>query len=142
MNAPTLQPDRSKPYSHLVTGVVLRAYAAHRTHRSSTEAKHASQLLLRSLFKKDSYRDRGTPEYWLRFNYPFWFTDLISVTDSLSRIGISKDEPRMTQAVEWFVTNQLDNGRWQLKILKNAKRYDTDLWLDLSICRVLQRLYS
>ena len=142
MKTATLQPDRSKPYSHLVTGVVLRAYAAHGVHQNSTEAREAGNLLLSSFFKKDNYPDRGNPEFWLKFTYPFWFTDLISATDSLSRLGFSKDEPQVERAIEWFIDNQLASGCWQLRILKNGREFPTGLWLDLSICRVLQRLFE
>src|SRR5581483_5187676 len=53
MEEPTLQPDKSQPLSHLVTGVVLRAYAAHPVYRNSAEAQKAGELLLSRLFKKD-----------------------------------------------------------------------------------------
>lgn len=140
MNSATLEPDRSKPSSHLVTGVVLRAYASHRVYRSSPEAQTAGKLLLGSLFKKDNYLDRGAAIFWLKFTYPFWFTDLISATDSLSRLGFSKDEPQIKRAVQWFVDNQQSNGLWKLKTLKNQKKYQTDLWLSLAICRILKQL--
>jgi hypothetical protein len=140
MQAPTLQPDRSKPFSHLITGVVLRAYAAHPTYRHASEAHTAGKLLLSHSFKKDNYPDRSSPEYWLRFTYPFWFTDLISATDSLSRLGFTKEEPAIARAVEWFVAHQDRSGLWKLKTLKNQKKYRTDLWLSLAICRILKRL--
>jgi hypothetical protein len=142
MNAQTLEPDRSKPFSHLITGVVLRAYAAHPTYRHSVEAKLNGNLLLSHLFKKDNYPDRSSPNYWLRFTYPFWFTDLISATDSLSKLGFQKEEPGIAQAIQWFVAHQQSSGLWQLKTLKNQKKYQTDLWLSLAICRILKRLYA
>lgn len=142
MQAQTLQPNRSKPFSHLITGVVLRAYAAHPTYRHSDEAKLAGKLLLSHLFKKDNYPDRSSPEYWLRFTYPFWFTDLVSATDSLSRLGFAKEEPGIAEAIDWFIAHQHDSGLWKLKTLKNQKKYHTDLWISLAICRVLKRLYA
>jgi hypothetical protein len=140
MNAQTLQPDRTKPFSHLITGVVLRAYAAHPTYRQSVEAKLAGKLLLSHFFKKDNYPDRSSPDYWLRFTFPFWFTDLISATDSLSKLGFKKEEPGIAEAIQWFVTHQQSSGLWKLKTLKNQKKYHTDLWISLAICRVLKRL--
>lgn len=140
MKTETLQPDRSKPFSHLITGVVLRAYGAHKTHCHSAEAQKAGKLLLASLFKNDSYPDRGTADFWLRFTYPFWFTDLISATDSLAKLGFSPDEPQIKKAIQWFEDNQNANGLWQLKTLKNQKKFDNDLWISLSICRVLKQL--
>jgi hypothetical protein len=138
----TLPPDRSKPFSHLVTGVVLRAYAAHGKYRNSPEAQKAGELLLSRLFKKDNYTDRGSADYWLKFTYPFWFTDLISAMDTLSKLGFKKDEPQMDKAVEWFGAHQHESGLWKLKILKNKTEYETGLWLSLAICRIIKRLYS
>jgi hypothetical protein len=135
-----LQPDRSKPFSYLITGVVLRAYAAHKTYRHSAEAKAAGELLLSKFFKKDNYPDRASPDFWTRFTYPFWFTDLISATDSLSKLGFSKDEPQIAKAINWFIERQNPSGLWQLKTLKNDKKYNTDLWISLSVCRILKRL--
>ncbi len=142
MESATIEPDRSKPFSHLATGVVLRAYAAHEHYRTTPEAQAAGKLLLNNLFKKDNYTDRGTMEYWLRFTYPFWFTDLISAMDSLSLLGFKKDEPQIEKAVEWFLTQQQDNGLWKLKTLKNKSLFQTELWLSLAICRIVKRLYA
>jgi hypothetical protein len=141
METPTLEPDRSKPFSHLVTGVVLRAYAAHETYRNADEARIAGQLLLASLFNKDYYPDRGSRDFWLRFTYPFWFTDLVSATDTLSKLGFSNDEPLIQKTIQWFAKNQQDDGLWKLKTLKNQKKYNTDLWISLSICRVIKQLH-
>lgn len=141
-DAEPLAPDRSKPFSHLVTGVVLRAYAAHGKHRSSPVAKAAGKLLLSRFFKSDSYSDRRSSDFWLRFTYPFWFTDLLSATDSLSKIGFRLDEPQMEKAIEWFVSHQQSTGLWQLKTLKNERSWDIELWLSLAICRVLKRVHG
>ena len=141
-HAPPLQPERSQPFSHLITGVVLRAYAAHPIYRDSVEANRAGKLLLSHLFKHDNYPDRSDSAYWLRFTYPFWFTDLISATDSLSKLGFRKEEPGLAKALAWFVAQQHRSGLWKLKTLKNQKKYQTDLWVSLAICRVLKRLYA
>lgn len=141
-DSPTLEPDRTKPFSSLITGIVLRAYAAHPAHCHSREAKEAGKLLLSRFFKRDSYPDRQGPEYWLRFTFPFWFTDLLSATDSLSRLGFTRDEPAIENAIRWFAGQQRPNGLWELKTLKNERRWDTDRWISLSICRVLKRLHD
>jgi hypothetical protein len=142
MNAQTFQPERSRPFSHLITGVVLRAYAAHPIYRHSVEANQAGKLLLSHVCKKDNYPDRGSPDYWLRFTYPFWFTDLLSATDSLSKLGFTKEEPGIAEAAQWFVAHQQRSGLWKLKTLKNQKKFHTDLWISLAICRILKRLYA
>lgn len=140
LRAACLEPDTSKPFSWLVTGVVLRAYAAHPFHRNSAEAHVAAQLVVSSFFRKDNYPDRGRPDYWLRFTYPFWFTDLISATDSITRLGFTRDNAHIDEAVQWFICNQQSDGLWRLKALKNDSRFKNELWLSLSICRIVKRL--
>lgn len=140
MTTPTLEPDRTKHSSHLVTGIVLRAYASNDLYYRSPEALQAGNLLLNSLFNADIYPDRGRPSFWLKFTFPFWFTDLISAMDTLSLMGFSKDETQIQRATKWFVDNQQPDGLWKLKVLKNLK-HDNDLWLSLAICRILKRLY-
>ncbi len=138
----TLQPNKTQPFSHLVTGVVLRAYAAHDEYRNAIEAKIAGKLLLSNFFKKDNYPDRASPDFWLKFTFPFWFTDLISALDSLSMMGFKKNEPQIETAIQWLLSQQQENGIWKLKTLKNKHDYQTDLWLSLAICRIIKRLYT
>jgi hypothetical protein len=54
-----VQPDRSKPFSHLVTGVVVRAFAAHERRRASSAAMKAGTLLASRFFRRDVYPDRS-----------------------------------------------------------------------------------
>lgn len=138
----TMQPDRSKPFSHMVTGVVLRAFAAHPAYRRSKEAASAGQLLASNLFKADNYTDRAAPSFWLGFSFPFWFTDLISALDSLSLLGFSKNAPQIERALQWFIDNQQETGMWRLKLLKGRNKDLLQLWLALAICRIFKRFYS
>lgn len=140
MDTETVQPDSSKSFSHLVTGVVLRAFAAHKNYRRPDEAKAAGRLLASRFFKRDSYPDRGTPEYWTRFTYPFWFTDLLSSLDSLLFLGFTLHDSQVKTAVQWFTAKQQKNGLWNLHLLKGTKEKDRDLWMCLTICRVIKRL--
>jgi len=137
-----IEPDTTKPFSHMVTGVVLRAFAAHSVYRRSHEAGRAGQLLVSNLFKKDNYTDRAAPSFWLGFSFPFWFTDLISALDSLSLLGFSKSEPQIDKALQWFINNQQKTGMWKLHILKGQNKDILQLWLGLAICRIFKRFYS
>jgi hypothetical protein len=138
MNSAPIMPDKNKPFSHLATGVVLRAFAAHNKYHKCKEAKKAGELLISKLFKQDNYPDRGTADYWLRCSFPFWFTDLISALDSLSLLGFSVREPQIQNAVNWFVKNQQPDGLWNLKIVR-GKDKETNKWLALAIGRILKR---
>jgi hypothetical protein len=137
MNGDTVEPDRSKPFSHLVTGVVLRAFAAHKKRRASSAAHKAGTLLASRFFRRDVYPDRNSVDFWTKFSYPFWFTDLLSSLNSLSRLGFDQHDTGVVQALDWFVSRQRPTGVWELKVLRGADR-DLLLWLSLAICRVLK----
>jgi Squalene-hopene cyclase C-terminal domain len=139
-NTKPIQPDLSKPSSYLITGVVLRAFAAHPLSRKSREAIDAGWFLLSGLFRKDNYPDRAGKEYWLRFTFPFWFTDLISSMDTLSRLVFSKEEPEIKKALHWFTSQQRKNGLWELRITKGQNKEIIQAWLSLAICRIFKRL--
>lgn len=139
-DAATLEPDRSQPFSHMITGMVLRAYAAHPIYHESPEARAAGQLLVSRFFQRDAYPDRASPAFWLRFSFPFWFTDLVSAMDSLTKLGFRQSELHIQTAIRWFITHQDQSGLWKLKTLKNQRQLNPDLWITLSICRIFKRL--
>lgn len=135
-----IEADKSKPFSHMVTGVILRAFAAHPAYRHTKEAQEAARLLIANMFKKDNYPDRAAPEFWFGFTFPFWFTDLLSALDAVSQLGFSKSEPQINKSLDWFWDKQQPNGLWQLKILKGRDKETTQLWLTLAISKVFKRL--
>lgn len=136
-----IKPDRSKPFSHCITGVVLRAFAAHEKYRKTEEAKRAGELLKSRFFQPDTYPDRKAPSFWTRFSFPFWFTDLLSALDSLSLLEFSEDDPQIKEALEWLTSRQQENGKWNLPLLR-AKDKELGSWIGLAICRVLKRFYN
>lgn len=101
--------------------------------------KQAGDLLLMNLFNKDNYPDRAGTDYWLRFTFPFWFTDLISALDSLSLLKFSKKEPQIDKALKWLIAHQQRNGLCKLKILKGRNKDVIQLWLAMAMCRILKR---
>ena len=141
LHSEPLHPDSSKPSSHLVTGVVLRAFAAHRGYRKSGEATAAGELLSQRFFKPDAYVDRKSPEYWEKVSFPFWFTDVVSALDSLSFLGFGKDDPGIKGALEWLAGRQARNGLFELKLLRTRDK-DLSLWVSLATCRLFKRFYA
>jgi hypothetical protein len=139
--AETIQPDKTKPFSHLVTGVVLRAFAAHPEYHHSDEAKVAGKLLASRFFKKDAYPDRGTIDFWTRFSFPFWFTDILSSLDSLSLLGIKMQETEVKKAIDWLIKAQAEDGLWNVHLVR-GKDKDLNFWIALAICRVFKRFSS
>lgn len=137
-----IKPDRSKPFSHWVTGVVLRAFAAHPKHRKTDEAKIAGELLKSRFFQPDKYPDRKNPSFWTKFSFPFWFTDLLSALDSLSHLGFKKDDAQLEKALKWLRDGQRENGLWNLSLLKNKSIEGLPLWISLATCRIFGRLHQ
>ena len=141
MNDPEpLEPNRVKPFSHLITGIVLRAFAAHTQYRKSEEARLAGDLLISRFFKPDKYPDRRTADYWTRVSFPFWFTDIISSLDTLYYLGFMSDNPQIDNALNVLTDRQLENGLWDLKLLR-TKDKDLPLWIALAICRIFKNYH-
>ncbi|MBI5459418.1 hypothetical protein [Methanobacterium sp.] len=131
-------PDRGKPFSHLVTGMVLRAFAAHQEYRGSEEAKKAANLLARRFFQADKYPDRKDKKYWERVSYPFWFTDIISAMDSLSLLDIKMDNHHIQDGLDFLIKKQNNKGLFDLKIVRGSDK-DLKYWICLAICRLFKR---
>ncbi|MCE5215068.1 MAG: hypothetical protein LLF83_10175 [Methanobacterium sp.] len=136
-----IAPDKSKPSSHLVTGMVLRAFAAHPEYHKSIEVKKASKLLISRFFKADKYPDRKVKEFWERVSYPFWFTDIISALDSLSYLGFNTENPHIQEGLDFLNKRQAKNGLFDLHIVRGSDK-DTKYWICLAICRLFKYYYS
>ena len=136
--AKPIAPDSSKPSSHLVTGMVLRAFAAHPTRRRSADARRAGNLLAARLYRRDPYGDRGDVSYWERVSFPFWFTDIVSALDTLSRLGADSGAPTIRNALDRLREVQRSDGTFELKLVRGADK-DLPLWICLAVCRSLKR---
>ena len=131
-------PDTSKPSSHLVTGMVLRAFAAHPLRRRSAAALHAGEWLASRLYERDAFGDRGDVGYWERVSFPFWFTDIVSALDTLSRMELPADAPTTRAALERVRKLQRKDGTFGLRLMK-GKDPDLPWWICLAVCRSLAR---
>ncbi len=131
-------PDRSRPSSHLVTGMVLRAFAAHPDWLEASEVREAGKLLAIRLYQRDSYSDREDVSYWERVSFPFWFTDIVSSLDTLSRLGFGPEIPTISAALARLRELQCDDGTFAFKLLR-GKDKDLPSWISLAVCRTLKR---
>ena len=143
--AEPVEPDRSRPFSHNWTGMVLRAFAAHSKYRRSPAAKTAADLLKSRFFQQDCYTSYQAASYWVRFQYPFWWNNLVTALDSISLIDPSRDE-EVDTALNWLIDHQEADGLWKVsyvegKKINYAKTRETSLWVSLAICRVFRRFY-
>jgi hypothetical protein len=141
-----LEPDRAKPFSHNATGMILRAFAAHPKYRKSKAARAAAQLLTSRFFQPDVYTSYQAASYWVRFEYPFWWNQLVAALDSVSLIGLSPNVAPIAQALNWLIDQQQPNGLWHTSYVQphakekeTAKVRDMKLWISLAICRVFKR---
>ena len=131
-------PDRSQPSSHLVTGMVLRAFAADHDWQGSAEVGRAAEFLAARLYRPDSYGDRRDVAYWERTSFPFWFTDIVSALDSLSRLGFDPATASLRSALARVAELQRADGTFAFKLLK-GKDKDLPWWICLAVCRSLER---
>jgi hypothetical protein len=140
--AEPVEPDRRQPFSHLGTDMVLRAFAAHPVYCKSPQARHAGELLKSRFFKRDVYSSYGAARYWTRFVY--WWPNLLTVMESLARLGFTADDPDMQKGLRWFFDHRRKDGLWDLeygnKVVPQGKNYAQErAWLSLRICRLIER---
>jgi hypothetical protein len=147
--APTLSPyDKSLPFSHSGTGMVIRAFAAHPQYRTKPEILTAANLLKSHFFKEDNYSSYKDADHWLRFQFPFWWNNLVAALDSLSIIGLLPMDNDINNAIEWLVTKQDANGLWKIsysgihKATVNKNSNEQQLWITLAICKLFKRFHN
>ncbi len=142
MKSPVPLPvEPEKPFAHMVTGIVLRAFAAHPTYRNHPDAVRAGRLIATRFFHADEYTSRKSAAFWTKYSFPFWWTDLISVLDALSLMPISRTDASVHRALTYFRDDQLPEGTWKFPLLKDKSLADLPGWLDFSLCRVLARFF-
>ena len=135
-NKETIEPDKSKPFSHLITGIVLRPFAIMPSYRS--KVKDIGMLLANRVFTRDKYSDRAEVEYWTKFTYPYHWTDILSTIDTLTMLGIKK-HPKIDEIKQWFKTHKQENGIYKVRVMAGAKYKDIKYWITLQYLKVLKR---
>jgi hypothetical protein len=133
-------PDRALPHAHLATGMALRAFAAHPGYRDRPEVTAAGRALKSRLFKPDKYNDRKAAGYWFKFQFPFWWTNLLTALDSLSKLGFARTDPDIARGLAWFVEHQDEDGLWPTGYGKGRRAAENRRWVGLAICRLWRQL--
>lgn len=139
---PPVPPRRSLPHAHLATGMVLRAFAAHPAYRHCPEVIAAGNALKSRFFQPDKYSDRRAVSYWFKFQFPFWWSNLLTALDTLSRLGFDRNDPQIARGLDWFVAHQEVDGLWPTGYGSGQKAAANRQWVGLAICRLLQRFYQ
>ncbi|OQX55176.1 MAG: hypothetical protein B5M54_03225 [Candidatus Aminicenantes bacterium 4484_214] len=135
-NLPPLSPDKTKPSSHLVTGMALRALSISPTWKSKSETLEAARWLTTRFFQEDYYEDRREASYWEEISYPYWATNILSSLDTLARLGFLPEEAPIRIAIEWLAKQQNKHGYW-LSAVKKAGIQD-HLWATFAVLKVLK----
>jgi len=137
-HGPPVPPDRSQPHAHLATGMVLRAFAAHPDYHRLPEVITAGERLKERLFLADKYNDRKAPSYWLKFQFPFWWPNLVTALDTLSRLGFDHQDKDIARGLGWFAENQSADGLWETGYGSGSRAGGMRRWVGLAVCRVLK----
>jgi hypothetical protein len=134
--------DRLKPHAHLATGMVLRAFAAHPGYRQRPEVVAAGERLKERFFQADKYNDRKAPAYWTKFQFPFWWPNLLTALDSLAYLGFDRQDKDIARGLAWFAKNQSADGLWETGYGSGRNAERMRHWVGLAICRLLRRFFG
>jgi hypothetical protein len=132
----TIEPDRTAPFSHLVTGIALRPFSLMVKYRG--KVKDAGLLLADRVFTRDKYSDRMGVEYWTKFTYPYHWTDVLSTLDTLTLLEI-KNHPKIDEIQSWFEKHKQKSGTYDVSVMAGAKYRDVKYWITLQYLKVLKR---
>ncbi len=135
----TLEPHKSKPFSHLVTGIVLRPFSL--MPKYAKKVKYAGVLLADRVFSRDKYPDRVGIEYWTKFTFPYHWTDLLSTLDTLTLLGIYHHS-KINELRHWFENHRKDNGIYEVNVMAGTKYEGVKYWITLQYLTVLKRFES
>ena len=145
----------ARPSSHLVTGMVLRAFASSSQRRSSREARRAAELLATRFLQPDRYEDRKAPSYWEILTEPRFYTDVLDALDTITGIGLGKENSGVRTAEAYLRSRQATDGLWYpgtpvkgegptARSADKAAGKDKDVadasWLTLRVLVVLRRI--
>ena len=145
----------ARPSSHLVTGMVLRAFASSNQRRVSREARRAAELLATRFLQPDRYEDRKAPSYWEILTEPRFFTDVLDALDTITGIGLGKENSGVRTAEAYLRSRQATDGLWYpgppvkgeaptARSAGKAAGKDKDvadaIWLTLRVLVVLRRI--
>ncbi|MGD9100011.1 MAG: terpene cyclase/mutase family protein [Anaerolineae bacterium] len=137
-----IPPNRSRPHAHLATGMALRAFAAHPDYRQRAEVIAAGKALKSRFFRPDEYNDRKASSYWLKFQFPFWWTNLLTALDTLSWLGFDRQDADVAKGLDWFFSHQASDGLWETGYGSGKGSQQNRYWVGLAICRVLSRIIA
>jgi hypothetical protein len=138
--------------------MVLRAFASSAQRRASREARRAAELLATRFLQPDRYEDRKAPAFWEVLTEPRFYTDVLDGLDTITAIGLGKENSGVRTAEAYLRSRQSTDGLWYpgspskpdgvlprpvaKDAGKDAKDKDVDaaIWLTLRVLVVLRRI--
>ncbi len=147
----------ARPSSHLITGMVLRACASAPAWRTSRESRRAGELLATRFLQPDRYPDRKAPAYWELLSEPRFYTDVLDALDTVTAIGLGKENSGVRTAEAYIRSRQAKDGLWypgppgKINGVSSArpdkgarggkdKDIEVAIWLTLRVLVVLRRI--
>jgi len=102
----------ARPSSHLITGMVLRSFASSKERRMGREARRAAELLATRFLQPDRYEDRKAPAFWEALTEPRFYTDVLDALDTITSIGLGKENSGVRTAEAYLRSRQAKDGLW------------------------------
>ena len=122
--------------------MVLRGFCQHPKYQKNKDVLHAAEMLTSRFFQPDVYGSYHSAEYWFRFE--FWWTNLLTSLEVLAKLGFTKDNSAINQALGWFLEHQESTGLWKTNYMdgksygQSPKMREREEWVTLRIYRVIQ----
>jgi hypothetical protein len=92
--------------------MVLRAFASSKDRRTGREARRAAELLATRFLQPDRYEDRKAPSYWEILTEPRFYTDVLDALDTITSIGLGKENSGVRTAEAYLRSRQAKDGLW------------------------------
>jgi hypothetical protein len=137
----------ARPSSHLITGMVLRAFAASKSRRISREPRRAAELIATRFLQPDRYEDRKPASHWEEIAEPRFWVDVLGALDSVTAIGLGKENSGVRTAEAYVRSRQAEDGFWYpgspdkgSKTAAGDRDKASALWLTLRVLLTLRRI--
>jgi len=107
----------------------------------------AQFFLMHRLYKADHHNFEVINSYWLNFNFPVFWYDILRGLLVLTKLGYASDG-RIQDAADVLIKKQADGGRWNLDKTPGGRMHaslgkigEPNKWVTLNVLRVLKRMY-
>ena len=110
--------------------------------------KSAEFFLMHRLYKADHHNFEVISPYWLNFNFPVFWYDILRGLLVLTKLGYARDE-RIQDAANILFKKQTEHGQWNLDKTPGGRMHasfgkvgEPNKWVTLNVLRVFKRIYD